>query len=654
MLQALNAMPVSHPASPLSSSILIPPISLKTTRELGASPFITTTEKESTWSPSLDFGGVTTPPKHNSPVIYAASSSSCTEPTLSARGQAPQSPAYMPPVSVDSPRLQTSLGLRKVHRSLRSSARIHLDDKDDDDDDEVEVAFDAQLRREQWSRRSSPMSPPITPTPSNSSGKQQSESDTAAPENLRTFTCPYFYATSNGGIESAIVSIAEAMKIVHARLAAVAPHGSNNNHNTNNINNNINATSTTAASRHFSPMRVCQSTILNLVPISLPPSDGFGGIHLALHLPSLTLMCVKIVPISDGCIKGELEYIRMWAERTVLHGATGIQHDSSVDASAPTLQFYGAFPSEKHHAIVFAYEYMHRGSLTNSLQQEGMTETVASEGFIIGLAFSLLSGLRKLSDKGYTHGDIKPSNILISPTGFCIADFGSMRKAPPPSADLAIRRGRGRGGATSSTTRMSATSKFLELAAVEAKISPFAKAHYTEAFSSPERKLGAFDHLADVWSVGVILAGVTKRIKFCDMARMPEAEDAWTGVLCQPSSFSPSPLLSDLISLCVTPEVSARPTVNQLLDHPALATLDTTYKAAAAAAAAAALFIVPRERVVAQLEVIALAIQALQTIGHHVDITCLSKNMARQMETPVDLVLAQLCPPLKNEIEAPF
>ena len=569
--------------------------------------------------------------------------------------------SFMPPAVLPSFSVQTQ-GLRNGFR-LPSLRPFLADEKDEDENDEVASAFDGHLHK-QWPTLGSPGSPPLsgfTTLPSDSD-------NLGIPERPQTFTCSYFFATTEGGIEQTTEVIAAAMKITHARLAAVAPPGRRGD-----VRTGKSGGGGPSGSR-VSPMRVCQSTILALAPISFPRDDESGSVSLALHLPSLTLMTVKIVPTTDGCIKGEVEYIRAWAERTVLN-------DAPDAASAPTLQFYGAFPSVKHNAIVFAFEYMHRGSLANSLQQEGMAEAVASEGFINGLAFSLLSGLRTLSDEGYTHGDIKPSNILVAPAGFCIADYGSLRIQDPydiptsrvPSArrgsDVPFRASSRRGSETlhpsigharrlswwdraDANTASPITSTLIAESPmppiqtpppapkrVEPIISPFARAYRTEAFSSPERKQGKnFGHLADVWSVGVILSGASKGIKFRDMAGMPEAEDAWTDTK---SCSSLSPQLTDLIAQAVTHEESERPFGEELLEHPALAHLDAATKVAATADASA-IFKVTKERVSAQLEVIALTLRALKTIGRHIDIETLSINVARQMETPIDFVRARL------------
>ena len=228
---------------------------------------------------------------------------------------------------------------------------------------------------------------------------------------------------------------------------------------------------------------------------------------------------------------------------------------------------------------------------------------------------------------------IKPSNILVPSAGICIADFGSLRSvAPVPSGEQGWVSSR---QIVTSSSVSSPGSRTLS----PPVMSPFSVAYRTEAFSSPERLQGkTFGHLADVWSVGVILSGAAKGIKFSDMASSPEAEDAWAGT---ESSSAPSPQLTDLISKAVTIEESSRPNAGALLNHPALAALDTASKVAASAGASA-FFKVSKGRVDAQLEVIALALRALKTIGQPIDVETLSVNLARQLETPLDIVRASL------------
>ena len=317
--------------------------------------------------------------------------------------------AYFRPISCASP--SSADACIETHANGRRSCvrREFLGDKDfDNDDSAMSVFTDDEVEQSTVSMVTTPSFSPISAaaTPVTTSNLNY-----FADENLESFTCPYFSATAVGGIEQATPIIAAAMKLTADRLAKLVavPAGAE-------------------GPRNRAAMRVCQSTIVPLVPISFSRNGTGSSISLALHVPSLSLMTVKIVTLTDNCIKGEVEYINAWAERTVRANSSG----DNGDASAPTLQFYGAFPSAKHNALVFVYEYMHRGSLASSLE-EGMEAAVASESFINGLAFSLLSGLRTLSDEGYMHGDIKPSNILVSPAGFCIADFGSLRSVAPVS-----------------------------------------------------------------------------------------------------------------------------------------------------------------------------------------------------------------------------
>ena len=560
------------------------------------------------------YNGVTTPPQYRTPTARSVASLSAGEPSPLARPPAPQSPAHMPSAAdkTGSPFSRLTRGQRKEHNPLRksSAACIILDDKDEDGDDEVGIAFDSP-RRHQLGTLVDEGYPHKDSAGAGLYAKASPDPPAAkmdifvSDDHLKSFTCPYFLATSGGGIELAIPIVAKAMKIAHSRLASLAPPGWRDaqvKHKAGGFCSQV------------SPMRVSQSTLLELAPISFSSTgSGCGSTSLALHLPSLTLMAVKIVSIADRCIKGEIEYIRAWSERTVLN-------ESKVDPSSPTLAVYGAFPSAKHKALVFAYEYIHRGSLANCLQPEGLEKTIANESFINSLAFSLLSGLKVISDEGYMHGDIKPSNILVTKAGFCIADYGTLRSVCVPTVN----------------SDGHACCRIIPSPQVT---SPFARSYRTEAFSSPERKLGKnVGHLADVWSIGVILSGVSKGIKFCDMASRPEAEDAWAEL---EASATFSPQLNDLINQATKPDEAARPIVADLLSHPAIKALDAPARQAAFAGASA-VFTVPKERVSAQLEVIALALRALKTIGRDIDIATLSVNLARQLETPLDIVRARL------------
>ena len=252
--------------------------------------------------------------------------------------------------------------LRQVPTTCQS-VRFNLGDKDGDEggkDSPCMVVSDDELSTCCGS----------TSTPSPVASPKKPKLDIFVPEDLESFSCPYFYATADNGIEQATPAIAAAMKISNAQLAAIAPTDEARRRGGDNA-----------------AMRVSQTTVLGLVPLSVSRDGSGGSTNLALHLPSLSLMTVKIVPITDARIKGEFDCILSWAETGVPKRRTTTMADAK--AASCSSQFYGAFPSYKHNALVFAYAYDHH---------ESTPERVAAQLKVLALARKTLMTIGCFTD----------------------------------------------------------------------------------------------------------------------------------------------------------------------------------------------------------------------------------------------------------------
>ena len=135
-----------------------------------------------------------------------------------------------------------------------------------------------------------------------------------------------------------------------------------------------------------------------------------GNVFKALHRPTGTTVCLKMVPIALKDADREI----------VLSQLRELYRSDHPNVTA----FHGA--SYDGHAIVIAVEYMAHRSAKDILRKLGrLSEEVT--GYCCG---SVMQGLRYLhQDRKIIHRDIKPSNILLNSNGiFKISDFGMSKE----------------------------------------------------------------------------------------------------------------------------------------------------------------------------------------------------------------------------------
>jgi hypothetical protein len=173
----------------------------------------------------------------------------------------------------------------------------------------------------------------------------------------------------------------------------------------------------------------------DFVEISTLGSGASGVVAEAIHIPSLTIVALKMLPVYNQekrqHVSRELRvlYKNLAELRLINESLTSIDESPSGrdDRNSPrercpnVLSLYNAFVDPKSGMINLVIEYMDGGSLDDLVKQGGCSD----ERVLADIAFQTLNGLSFLHRHKNIHRDIKPANILCSSTGFIkIADFG--------------------------------------------------------------------------------------------------------------------------------------------------------------------------------------------------------------------------------------
>ncbi len=167
-------------------------------------------------------------------------------------------------------------------------------------------------------------------------------------------------------------------------------------------------------------------------------SGASGVVSEAIHLPTLTLVALKMLPVYNqqkrqhvsrelGVLYRNLADLRLVDDR--LNGADSSSEDRGKGSSGQqqssrcvnVLSLYNAFVDPKSGMINLVIEYMDGGSLEDLVTQGGCRD----ERVLADIAFQTCKGLCFLHRHKSVHRDIKPANILCSSNGVIkIADFG--------------------------------------------------------------------------------------------------------------------------------------------------------------------------------------------------------------------------------------
>jgi hypothetical protein len=179
----------------------------------------------------------------------------------------------------------------------------------------------------------------------------------------------------------------------------------------------------------------------DFLEISTLGSGASGVVSEAIHLPSLTIVALKMLPVYNqekrqhvsrelGVLYKNLAELRLVDDSLYQDGKEGAA-DGAVGAAGKVglggvssphiLSLYNAFVDPKSGMINLVIEYMDGGSLEDLVQQGGC----ADEKVLADIAYQTTKGLAFLHANKSVHRDIKPANILWSTSGMIkIGDFG--------------------------------------------------------------------------------------------------------------------------------------------------------------------------------------------------------------------------------------
>lgn len=173
----------------------------------------------------------------------------------------------------------------------------------------------------------------------------------------------------------------------------------------------------------------------DFVEIATLGSGASGVVAEAMHVPSLTIVALKMLPVYNQekrqSVSRELGvlYQNLTEMRLIDESLNGDPRDNTSDESNSNrsskcpnvLSLYNAFIDPKSGMINLVVEYMDGGSLEDLVKQGGCSD----ERVLADLCYQTLNGLAYLHRNKSIHRDIKPANILCSSSGLIkIADFG--------------------------------------------------------------------------------------------------------------------------------------------------------------------------------------------------------------------------------------
>lgn len=291
----------------------------------------------------------------------------------------------------------------------------------------------------------------------------------------------------------------------------------------------------------------------DFVEIAALGSGASGVVTEALHVRSMTLVALKILPIYNqekrqhvsrelAVLFRNLAALRLVDDRLDDGSGAGPRSCPNV------LSLYNAFIDPRSGMINLVVEYMDGGSLEDLVKQGGCGD----EQVLADIAYQTLNGLAFLHKHKCVHRDIKPANILWSSKGAVkIADFG--------------------------------ISKALD------KSSGFANSFVgTVCYMSPERiSAEAYSFPCDIWSLGLTLLAVA-RGRFPISLRGDNSNNS-DGVIGGPGGYwamiqaicdddpptagpSCSDAFSDFIDACLRKDPAQRWTARQLANAPFITT----------------------------------------------------------------------------------
>ncbi|GMF16006.1 unnamed protein product [Phytophthora lilii] len=169
------------------------------------------------------------------------------------------------------------------------------------------------------------------------------------------------------------------------------------------------------------------STKKHLVKLGVLGRGASGVVHKALHVPSLMLVAVKVIPVFEHEKRHQLiaELKALYNNLSTLPDAEGSEAARQSVACPELVCLYDAFMNPNEGNVSIVVEYMDGGSLQDIVDTGGCT----SEVVLANISFRVLKGLAFLHSTHQLHRDIKPSNLLINHFGDVkVSDFGIVRE----------------------------------------------------------------------------------------------------------------------------------------------------------------------------------------------------------------------------------
>ncbi|KAF0686231.1 Aste57867_21936 [Aphanomyces stellatus] len=267
----------------------------------------------------------------------------------------------------------------------------------------------------------------------------------------------------------------------------------------------------------------------HLIKLGVLGKGASGVVHKALHVPSLLLVAVKVIPVFENEKRHQLI-----AEMKTLYNNLASLSDEAERrkvACPEIVCLYDAFMNPNEGNVSIVVEYMDGGSLQDIVDTGGCT----SESVLANISYRVLKGLRYLHEIHQLHRDIKPSNLLINHFGDVkVSDFGIAK----------------------------------EMENSIAKATTFVG---TLTYMSPERIASeAYSYKSDVWSFGL-------SIMTCALGHYPYTQrGGYWELLHSIRNESPPKLptdtdfsseFRDFLAKCLIKDQNERWSVKELLEH---------------------------------------------------------------------------------------
>ncbi|ETL97994.1 STE/STE7 protein kinase [Phytophthora nicotianae] len=275
-----------------------------------------------------------------------------------------------------------------------------------------------------------------------------------------------------------------------------------------------------------------QHTKKHLVKLGVLGRGASGVVHKALHVPSLMLVAVKVIPVFEHEKRHQLiaELKALYNNLSTLPDAEAAESPRQSVACPELVCLYDAFMNPNEGNVSIVVEYMDGGSLQDIVDTGGCT----SEVVLANISFRVLKGLAFLHSTHQLHRDIKPSNLLINHFGDVkVSDFGIVR----------------------------------EMENSMAKATTFVG---TLTYMSPERIASEeYSYKSDVWSFGL-------SIMTCALGKFPYSSRGGYWELLHMIRNEPPPrlpegefsdLFCDFLDKCLKKDQTERWSVKQLLKH---------------------------------------------------------------------------------------